>query len=121
MNTDPKTSTMLDHFTFNVPTARYDEIVNWYLAALAPLNYTKQFDFPGRACGLGPDKSQVSFWIGARKDHETVDAFYEAAMEAGGKENGKPGPREMYGPHYYGAFVLDPLGNNIEVVDKTAH
>ena len=45
-----------------------------------------------------------------------VDAFYEAAMKAGGKDNGKPGIRAHYHPDYYGAFVFDPDGNNIEAV-----
>ena len=45
-----------------------------------------------------------------------VDAFYRAAMEAGGKDNGAPGLRPDYHPHYYGAFVIDPEGNNIEAV-----
>ena len=43
-------------------------------------------------------------------DHETVDAFHEAAVKAGGTSNGEPGIRTMYHPNYYGAFVLDPLG-----------
>ena len=50
------------------------------------------------------------------EDRETVDAFHEAALAAGGTDNGGPGVREMYHPHYYGAFVLDPDGNNIEAV-----
>jgi predicted lactoylglutathione lyase len=45
-----------------------------------------------------------------------VDAFHTAALKAGGKDNGKPGIREMYHPNYYGAFVLDQDGNNIEAV-----
>jgi len=49
------------------------------------------------------------------KDRETVDAFYAAAMAAGGTDNGKPGERD-YHPGYYAAFVLDPDGNNIEAV-----
>ncbi len=49
------------------------------------------------------------------RDRESVDAFYKAAMNAGGRDNGKPGPRD-YKPDYYGAFVLDPDGNNIEAV-----
>lgn len=49
------------------------------------------------------------------QDRESVDAFYKAAMEAGGRDNGEPGPRD-YKPEYYGAFVLDPDGNNIEAV-----
>lgn len=49
------------------------------------------------------------------KDHATVDAFYHAALAAGGKDNGAPGERP-YHPGYYAAFVLDPDGNNIEAV-----
>jgi catechol 2,3-dioxygenase-like lactoylglutathione lyase family enzyme len=47
---------------------------------------------------------------------EEVDAFYEAAIQAGGQDNGKPGPRPHYGPNYYAAFVRDKEGNNVEVV-----
>lgn len=49
-------------------------------------------------------------------DRETVDAFHAAAVAAGYESNGEPGPRARYGPGYYGAFVLDPDGNNIESV-----
>ena len=45
-----------------------------------------------------------------KQDHKTVDAFHEAAVKAGGKDNGKPGIRAMYSPNYYGAFVADPVG-----------
>jgi len=48
-----------------------------------------------------------------------VDAFYAAALAAGGTDNGAPGPRPHYDPDYYGAFVLDPDGNNIEAVCHT--
>lgn len=50
------------------------------------------------------------------KDHATVDAFYKAAVDAGAKDNGAPGPRPHFGPNYYAAFVIDPAGNNIEAV-----
>jgi catechol 2,3-dioxygenase-like lactoylglutathione lyase family enzyme len=50
------------------------------------------------------------------KDREMVEAFYKAAVENGGKDNGPPGEREKYHPGYYGAFALDPDGNNIEAV-----
>jgi hypothetical protein len=50
--------------------------------------------------------------------HNAVDASYEAALKTGGKDNGAPGPRTPYGPNYYGAFVIDPLGNNIEAVHR---
>jgi len=49
-------------------------------------------------------------------DHATVDAFHSAALSAGGTCNGPPGPRTEYPPSYYGAFVLDPDGNNVEAV-----
>lgn len=49
-------------------------------------------------------------------DRATVDAFYKAALEAGGKDNGAPGERPHYHPGYYAAFVLDPEGNNVEAV-----
>jgi len=49
-------------------------------------------------------------------DRAMVDAFYQAALQAGGKDNGAPGERAVYHPGYYGAFVLDPDGNNIEAV-----
>jgi len=52
-------------------------------------------------------------------DRATVDAFQEAALSAGGKDNGEPGVREIYHRHYYGAFVLDPDGNNVEAVCHT--
>ncbi len=54
------------------------------------------------------------------EDRDTVDAFHAAALEAGGKDNGEPGVREIYHPQYYGAFVLDPDGNNVEAVCHTA-
>lgn len=54
-------------------------------------------------------------------DTEAVDKWHAAAVQAGGRDNGKPGPRPMYGPRYYGAFVKDPvLGINFEAVCKTS-
>ncbi|EEZ29916.1 glyoxalase/bleomycin resistance protein/dioxygenase [Brucella pinnipedialis M292/94/1] len=55
----------------------------------------------------------VAFSAGTRSE---VDRFYEAAIAAGGRDNGKPGLRPHYHPDYYAAFVLDPDGHNIEVV-----
>lgn len=49
-------------------------------------------------------------------DHTSVDAFYAAAVAAGGQDNGAPGPRPQIHPNYYSAFVLDPHGNNIEAL-----
>ena len=66
----------------------------------------------------GPDSGvHVAF---TAEDRDIVDAFHAAALEAGGKDNGEPGVREIYHPGYYGAFVLDPDGNNVEAVCHTA-
>jgi predicted lactoylglutathione lyase len=52
-------------------------------------------------------------------NHDAVDTFHAAALAAGGTDNGAPGPRPIYHPGYYGAFVLDPDGNNVEAVCHT--
>jgi hypothetical protein len=116
---------MLDHVSISVPKDRLEEVTNWYLAALAPLGYTKHKDFPGKAVGLGPEKYSVPFWIGAKEgdqevlgthiafrcsDRATVDKFHEEALRAGGRCNGAPGLRHMYHAKYYAAFVYDPVG-----------
>ena len=54
--------------------------------------------------------------MGLWQDQATVDAFYKAAIEAGGTSNGQPGLRPHYHPNYYCAYVVDPLGNNLELV-----
>lgn len=82
----------------------------------------------GAHLGYGRD-GKPDFWIGSGKpasggvhvafaapDRAAVDAFYHAAMAAGGRDNGAPGLRPEYHPGYYGAFILDPDGNNIEAV-----
>lgn len=115
---------MLDHVGISVPPSRLEEVANWYIAALAPLGYTKIKEFPGYAVGLGNDKFSVPFWIGAKEgdqggtthiafratDRATVESFYEEAVKAGGKCNGKPGWRHQYHPKYYAGFVFDPVG-----------
>jgi hypothetical protein len=116
---------MLDHVCISVPKARLEEVTNWYLAALAPLGYTKHKDFPGYAVGLGPGRYSVKFWIGAKDDDQmaagthiafrcsdraTVDTFHDEGIKAGGKCNGTPGFRHMYHAKYYAAFVYDPVG-----------
>ncbi len=119
---------MFDHVGLNV--ADYETSRRFFERALAPLGYRVVMDFPEHgAVGFGPDESMPEFWIGARDprgtgthvaftaaDHATVHAFHEAALAAGGTENGPPGTREQYHPSYYAAFVLDPDGNNIEAV-----
>jgi catechol 2,3-dioxygenase-like lactoylglutathione lyase family enzyme len=117
---------VLDHVGVNVgdlASAR-----SFYAEALAPLGIKPLMEIEGVACGFGDDRKPY-FWIAARErvtpsahiafaapDRATVDAFHAAALAAGGRDNGEPGPRPIYHEHYYGAFVLDPDGNNIEAV-----
>jgi catechol 2,3-dioxygenase-like lactoylglutathione lyase family enzyme len=106
----------------------------FYDEALAPLGYKvimeipKEFTRGAVVLGYGvPPKAdlwvhegtpnQPRLHIALRADSRAqVDAFYKAAMAAGGKDNGPPGLRPHYHKHYYGAFVLDPDGHNIEAV-----
>ena len=85
-------------------------------------------EFTGGTVVVGYGRERPVFWLheGApgpgrhvafsARDRAEVDAFYTAAMAAGGRDNGAPGLRPQYHPNYYGAFVLDPDGNNIEAV-----
>lgn len=117
---------MIDHIGMKVSDINTSKA--FYEAALAPLGYKALKEFPEwNVVGFGVDASD--FWISQEahaatsahvaftaETHDRVDAFYDAAIKAGGKDNGKPGIREQYSPTYYAAFVLDPDGNNIEVV-----
>ncbi|KAL0563895.1 hypothetical protein V5O48_018165, partial [Marasmius crinis-equi] len=111
----------------------------WYEAALEPIGYkkTRTYDNEEIVGFSDPDTvplangyTKCDWWINGNlneeahykshyafsaKDHATVDAFYKAAIAAGGKDNGAPGLRP-YQPNYYAAFVFDPVGNNIEVI-----
>ncbi len=117
---------MLDHIGLDV--SDYQKSKKFYEAALKPLDYNIIMEFEkwgGFGVGHKPD-----FWIGQGEStksspihiafrcetRETVDSFYQAALEAGGTDNGAPGPRPQYHPNYYGAFIIDPDGNNIEAV-----
>ena len=121
---------MLDHVNLNVSDVGRSRA--FYERALAPLGYAPEWEpIPG-VVGFARDAGgyrKPDFWINglrqpvsvlhvafAAPDRATVDAFYEAAMAAGATDNGGPGVREIYHPHYYGAFVLDPDGNNVEAV-----
>ncbi len=124
---------MIDHVGF--PISDYERSKRFYERALAPLGYTLVMEVPSEvaasgapAAGFGAD-GKPDFWIGGEgglggvlhvailaKSRAAVDAFYRAALEAGGKDNGAPGLRPVYHPNYYGAFVLDPDGHNIEAV-----
>jgi catechol 2,3-dioxygenase-like lactoylglutathione lyase family enzyme len=123
---------MIDHVGLVVRD--YAKSKAFFEKALAPLGYKLVMEFDA-AAGIGyvgggfgaggkPDlwieqespphkEVHVAF---AAPDRKAVDAFHAAALAAGGKDNGKPGPRAEYHPGYYGAFVLDPDGNNIEAV-----
>jgi catechol 2,3-dioxygenase-like lactoylglutathione lyase family enzyme len=119
---------MIDHT--GVAVSNFGKSKPFYAAALAPLGYALLMEFEQFAgFGIAP---KPDFWIAEgspnvppihvafRADSRAqVDAFYRAALAAGGRDNGAPGLREHYHPNYYGAFVLDPDGHNIEAVCHT--
>jgi catechol 2,3-dioxygenase-like lactoylglutathione lyase family enzyme len=119
---------MLDHLGIDV--SDYDRSKAFYAAALKPLGLEVLMEPVPNACGFGdPEKRMPFFWLYDRDevnkgvhvafsapDRATVDAFHTAALGAGATDNGGPGVREIYHPDYYGAFVLDPDGNNVEAV-----
>jgi catechol 2,3-dioxygenase-like lactoylglutathione lyase family enzyme len=120
---------MIDHI--GVLVADLDASVGFYTKALAPLGYQLVMRFEQFA-GFGVD-GKADFWIGIgkptdklhiafrAKGRSDVRAFYGAAIAAGGTDNGAPGIREIYHPNYYGAFVRDPDGHNIEAVCHDAY
>jgi catechol 2,3-dioxygenase-like lactoylglutathione lyase family enzyme len=118
---------VIDHMSIGVSDLRASR--RFYLAALAPLGFVEQGSWSddAREALFGPDDlddfaistehrvggGHVAF---AADSREQVDAFYEAAIAAGGVDNGGPGIRPEYSTGYYGAFVLDPDGYNVEAV-----
>jgi catechol 2,3-dioxygenase-like lactoylglutathione lyase family enzyme len=125
---------ILDHVTLMV--SDYARSRSFYEKALEPLGIKLLMEF-GPVGGFGRD-GKPSFWIGtgptsfqkaehlqvitpthvafAARSRAEVDAFYGAAIAAGGKDFGAPGVRAHYHPKYYGAFVLDPDGHDVEAV-----
>lgn len=117
---------MIDHASAAVTDLEKSKPL--YVAMLAPLGYTLKMDLPEYgAAGFGTgDRSD--FWLGkvdqasgvhiafAADSQEAVEAFYQAGLAAGGSDNGAPGYRTDYAPNYYGAFIHDFDGNNIEAV-----
>lgn len=126
---------MIDHFSTyatDFPATRA-----FYSAALAELGYTAQGememkadpDLPGRrATAFGPE-GRTCFWVievleassprhvaFSAGDRGAVDAFHRAGLAAGGEDHGAPGLRPIYHAHYYGSFLTDPDGNNVEAV-----
>jgi len=120
---------IFDHIVLNVTNTKISK--RFYLKALAPLGITliREED---SCVGFGVN-GKPSFWICndgeiqrpmhiafVAPNRKSIDEFHAAAVLVGGKDNGKPGLREQYHPNYYGAFVLDPDGHNIEAVYRLA-
>ena len=122
---------IIDHISLNV--ADFEAMTAFYEKALAPLGVTtimrlgKEITGGFEIAGLGREKpflwiaevgkTEPHMHIALRADsHAEVDAFHKAALAAGGKDNGRPGLRPHYHPGYYGAFVIDPEGHNLEAV-----
>jgi catechol 2,3-dioxygenase-like lactoylglutathione lyase family enzyme len=120
---------MIDHTGVNV--SDFETSRRFYVAALTPLGYELLLEFHDSVAGFG-EQRKPDFWIvqgeantprihvAFRADtRQKVEAFYEAALGAGARDNGAPGLRPQYHSDYYGAFVLDPDGHNIEAVCHT--
>jgi len=122
---------VLDHVGIEV--GDFERSRAFYEMALAPLGLSVVMEPIENAAGFGGSDRKPWFWIQSRGrpavsgahhafkaiDHDAVDAFHAAGLAAGGTDNGAPGPRPLYHPGYYGAFVLDPDGNNVEAVCHT--
>ncbi len=122
---------MIDHTGISV--ADFEVSKAFYDKAMAPLGasllYMVPAEFTGGAKVGGYGRDRPTFWLHesantgpgrhyafTARSRAEVDAFHAAALTAGGKDNGAPGPRPHYHTNYYGAFVFDPDGNNIEAV-----
>ena len=123
---------MIDHTGLSV--SDYVRSKDFYVKALGAIGYRLIAEFPASVTGSTDvagfgEPPKPDFWISAATPnkppvhvafrvgtHALVDEFHAAAIAAGGKDNGAPGPRPHYHPGYYGAFVLDPDGHNIEAV-----
>ena len=123
---------MIDHT--GVVVSNFEKSKAFYTAALKPIDYAMLMEIPASVtgsfdvAGFG-EAPKPDFWIHRGNPNQPpihiafrvnsramVDAFYKAALAAGGADNGAPGVRPQYHPNYYGAFVLDPDGHNIEAV-----
>ncbi|MBN9429021.1 MAG: VOC family protein [Burkholderiales bacterium] len=123
---------MIDHIGITV--SDFARSKAFYTQALSAIGYALLLELPASVtghtdfAGFG-EPPKPDFWIGGGKPNQPsvhvafrvqsralVDAFYQAALAAGGRDNGAPGLRPHYHPDYYGAFVLDPDGHNIEAV-----
>jgi catechol 2,3-dioxygenase-like lactoylglutathione lyase family enzyme len=117
---------MIDHIVLPVKTDEASKA--FFLGSLKPLGYELVMEFEGESGGFGV-AGKPDLWLVKKADswppihvafhspdRATVDAFYSAALDAGGRDNGAPGLRPHYHATYYAAFVLDPDGNNVEAV-----
>ncbi len=117
---------MIDHIQLKVKS--YEKSRQFYARVLEPLGYgALSDDAASQSVGFG-SKGAIDLWIaeGApvsrlhvafrAQDRKAVQKFHAAALEAGGTDNGAPGLRADYSPTYYAAFVIDPDGNNLELV-----
>lgn len=126
---------MIDHIGIDV--SDFERSKAFYQRALAPLGYTLLMEVPASltghcdVAGFG-EAPKPDFWINRgtatrpavhvalrAASRTAVDAFYQAALAAGGKDNGAPGLRPHYHPNYYSAFVIDLDGHNLEAVCHT--
>ncbi len=123
---------MIDHT--GVVVSHFEKSKQFYSQALATIGYVLLAELPASVTGHADvagfgEPSKPDFWISQGQPNcppvhiafrvnsrSMVDAFYHAALAAGGRDNGAPGIRAHYHPDYYGAFVLDPDGHNIEAV-----
>jgi catechol 2,3-dioxygenase-like lactoylglutathione lyase family enzyme len=115
---------MIDHVSVRVMD--FPRLLAFYRSALEPIGYRVLMEYPG-AAGLGAD-GKPDLWlmqtdrplnpthVALSSTPACIDAFHAAGLAAGGSDNGPAGPRPDYHAHYYAAFILDPEGNNIEVV-----
>jgi catechol 2,3-dioxygenase-like lactoylglutathione lyase family enzyme len=126
---------MIDHT--GVVVSDFGKSKAFYASALAPIGYSLIMELPAAVTGQADvagfgEPPKPDFWIIGGSPNRppvhvafrvasrsAVDAFYQAALAAGGRDNGPPGLRPHYHPDYYGAFVLDPDGHNIEAVCHT--
>ena len=118
---------MIDHIKLHVADAEASRA--FYEQALAPLGYRVVMEPAPGVVGMGTrfpdfwleqsDAPTVAHVALRAEDRAAVDAFHAAALAAGGQDNGGPGLRPQYHPGYYGAFVFDPDGNNVEAVHHT--
>ena len=123
---------MIDHT--GVYVSDFAKAKHFYSKALGAIGYRLLHEFPAEVTGSTAvagfgEPPKADFWIHegmpnkpamhvAFRVHsrELVDQFYSAALAAGGRDNGAPGPRPHYHANYYGGFVLDPDGHNVEAV-----